>query len=88
MDCSMQASLSLTISQSLLRLMSMELVMPSNHLILCHPLLLLPSSFPSIRVFSNEQKVGEKVWKCIHSFIYSPTHSFILIALPDKRELE
>ena len=49
-----QASLSFTVSQSLLKLMSIELVMPSNHLILCHPLLLLPSIFPSIRVFSNE----------------------------------
>ena len=49
-----QASLSLTNSWSLLKLMSMELVMPSHHLILCHPLLLLPPIFPSIRVFSNE----------------------------------
>ena len=49
-----QASLSITSSQSLLKLMSSELVMPSNHLILCHPLLLLPSVFPSIRVFSND----------------------------------
>ena len=49
-----QASLSFTISQSLLKLMSTELMMPSNHLILCHPLLLLPSIFPSIRVFSKE----------------------------------
>ena len=49
-----QASLSFTISQSLLKLMSVELVMPSNHFILCHPLLLLPLIFPSIRVFSNE----------------------------------
>ena len=49
-----QASLSFTISWSLLKLMSIESVMPSNHLILCHPLLLLPSIFPSIRVFSNE----------------------------------
>ena len=48
-----QASLSITNSQSLLKLMSIESVMPSNHLILCHPLL-LPSIFPSIRVFSNE----------------------------------
>ena len=46
-----QASLSITNSQSLLKLMSIESVMPSNHLILCHPLLLLPSIFPSIRVF-------------------------------------
>ena len=49
-----QASLSFTISQSLLKPMSIESVMPSNHLILCHPLLLLLSIFPSIRVFSNE----------------------------------
>ena len=49
-----QASLSITDSWSLLKLMSVELVMPSNHLILCHPLLLLPSIFPNISVFSNE----------------------------------
>ena len=49
-----QTSLSFTVSQSLLKLVSIESVMPSNHLILCHPLLLLPSIFPSIRVFSNE----------------------------------
>ena len=49
-----QASLSITISQNLLKLMFIKSVMPSNHLILCHPLFLLPSIFPSIRVFSNE----------------------------------
>ena len=49
-----QASLSITNSQSLLKLMSVESVMPSSHLILCRPLLLLPSIFPSIRVFSKE----------------------------------
>ena len=49
-----QASLSITNSQSLLKLISIESVMPSNHLILCHPLLLLPAIFPNIRVFSNE----------------------------------
>ena len=49
-----QVSLSITNSQSLLKLMSIKSVMPSNHVILCHPLLLLPSIFPSIRVFSNE----------------------------------
>ena len=49
-----QASLSITNSQSLLKLMSFEVVMPSNHIILCHLLLLLPSIFPNIRVFSNE----------------------------------
>ena len=55
MDCSThQASLSITNFHSLLKLMSIESVMPSNHLIFCHPLLLLPSIFPSIRVFSNE----------------------------------
>jgi len=49
-----QASLFFTIPWSLLKLMSIELMMPSNHLILCHPLVLLPSVFPSIRIFSNE----------------------------------
>ena len=49
-----QASLSLTVSQSLLKLMSIESVMPFNHLVFCHPLLLLPSIFLSIRVFSSE----------------------------------
>ena len=49
-----QASLSVTNSQSLLKLMFIKLVMPSNNLIICHPLLFLPSIFPSIRVFSNE----------------------------------
>ena len=48
------ASLSFTISRNLLKFMCIEPVMPSNHLILCHPLLLLPSTFPSIKVFSNE----------------------------------
>ena len=52
-----QASLSLTISWSLPKFMSIELVMPSNHVILCHPLLLLPSIFPSIRVFPSESDV-------------------------------
>ena len=60
MDCSTQASLSITHSRSLLKLMSIESVMPSNHLILCHPLLLLPSIFPSIRVFSNESAGSSK----------------------------
>ena len=50
----LQASLYITSSQSLLKLMSVELMMPSNHLILCRPLLLLPSIFPSITVFANE----------------------------------
>ena len=54
MDCSTPGFLSFVISWSLLKLMSIKSVMPSNHLILCHSLLLLPSIFPSIRVFSNE----------------------------------
>ena len=54
MDCTLQSSLSITNSQSLLRLMTIELVMPSNHLILCRPLFLLPQISPSIKVFSNE----------------------------------
>ena len=55
-----QVSLTVTNSQSLLKLMSIESVMPYNHLILCHPLLLLPSIFPSIRVFFNES-VGQSI---------------------------
>ena len=65
-----QASLSFTISQSLLKLMSMELVMPSNRLILCHPLLLLPSIFPSIRVFSKESVLHIR-WPKYWSFSFS-----------------
>ena len=65
-----QASLSITNSQSLHKLMSIELVMPSNHLILCHPLLLLPSIFPSIRVFSNESTLQIK-WPKYWSFGFS-----------------
>ena len=63
-----QASLSMTISRSLLQLVAIELVMPSNHLILCHPLLLLPSMFPSIRVFSNESVVRIRYWPKYWSF--------------------
>ena len=65
-----QASLSITNSQSLLKLMSIELVMPSNHLILCHLLLLLPSIFPSIRVFSDESVLHIK-WPKYWSFNFS-----------------
>ena len=65
-----QASLSVTKSQSLLKLMSIELVMPSNHLILCHPLLLSPSIFPSIRVFSNESALHNR-WAKYWNFIFS-----------------
>ena len=65
-----QASLSITISQSLLKLMSIESVIPSNHLILCHPLLLILSIFPSIRVFSNELALCIR-WLKYWSFSFS-----------------
>ena len=68
-----QASLSFTVSQSLFKLMSIELMMPYNHLSLCHPLLLPPSIFPSIRVFSNESKENEQskknYWFVIHKIM-------------------
>ena len=72
-----QASLSITNSRSLLKLMSIELVMPSNHLILCHPLLLLPSIFPSIRVFSNESALCIR-WPNNWSFSFniSPSNEY------------
>ena len=72
-----QASLSFTISQSLLKLMSIESVTPSNHLILCHPLLLLPSVFPSIRIFSNLSTLPirwPKYWS--FSFSISPSNEY------------
>ena len=72
-----QASLTITNSQSLLKLMSIELVMPSNHLILCRPLLLPPSIFPSIRVFSNESDLHirwPKNWS--FSFSISPSNEY------------
>ena len=65
-----QASLSITNSLSLPKLMSVESVMPSNHLILCRPLLLLPSIFPSIRVFSNESTLRMR-WPDYWSFSFS-----------------
>ena len=67
-----QASLSITNSQSLLKLMSIELVMPSNYLILCLPLLRSPSIFPSIRVFSNESALHIR-WPKDWSFGISPS---------------
>ena len=72
-----QASLSITNSQSLCKLTSIESVMPSNHLILCRPLLLLPSIFPSIRVFSNESVLHirwPKYWS--FSFSISPSNEY------------
>ena len=72
-----QASLSITNSQTLLKLMSIESVMPSNHLILCHPRLLLPSVFPSMRIFSNESALcirWPKYWS--FSFNISPSNEY------------
>ena len=72
-----QASLSITNSPSLLKLKSIKLVMPSNHLILCHPLLLLPSIFPSIRVFSKESVLPircPKYWS--FGFSISPSSEY------------
>ena len=66
----LQASLSITYSRSLLKLISIESVMPSNHLILCHPLLLLPSVFPSIKLFSNESVLQIR-WPKYWSFSFS-----------------
>ena len=71
-----EASLSITNSQSLLKLLSIELVMPYNHLILCRPLLLLPSIFPSMRVFSNESVLRIR-WPKVWSFSFS-------ISLPNE----
>ena len=72
-----QASMSITNSRSLFKLMSVESVMPSNHLILCHPLLLLPSIIPSFRVFSNESALHirwQKYWS--FSFSISPSNEY------------
>ena len=73
-----QASLSITNSQSLLKLLSIALVMPSNHLILCHPIFLLLSIFPSIKVFSNESTLcmkRPKYWS--FSFSISPSIAYL-----------
>ena len=77
MDCS-QASLSITNAWSLLKLISIELVMPSNHLVLCHLFFLLPSIFPSLRVFSNESALHIR-WPKYWSFRFniSPSNTYI-----------
>ena len=79
MDCSTPGSLSFTISQRLLKLKLVRWsVMPSNHLILCRPLLLLPSTFPSIRIFSNESTLRirwPKYWS--FSFNISPSNEYL-----------
>ena len=69
-----QASLSITNSWILLKLISIKSVMPSNHLILCHPLLLLPSIFPGIRVFSSESVLCNR-WPKYWSFSFNISHS-------------
>ena len=77
MHSTRQVSLSFIISQSLLKLMSIESVVPSNHLILCHPLLLLPSIFPRISVFANESAFH--IWKPKYwsfSFSISPPNEY------------
>ena len=77
MDCSTPGSLSFTISHSLLKLMSIESTMPSNHLILCRPLPLLPSVFPSLRVFSSESALPirwPKYWSL--NFSISPSNEY------------
>ena len=77
MDCSMPGFLSIISSRSLLKLMSIESVMPSHHLTLCHPLLILPSFFLSIRVFSNESAFlirWPKYWS--FSFNISPSNEY------------
>ena len=77
----LQASLSITNSQSLLKLMSTELVMPSNHLILCCPLLLRPSIFPSIRILSNESALRirrPKYWSFNFNITPSNEHSGLI----------
>ena len=75
-DCSTPVSLSFTISRSLLKLISIESVMPSNHLIICPPLLLLPSIFPSIRVFSNESVLQNR-WPKYQSFGISLSNEYL-----------
>ena len=70
-----QASLSVTNSRSLLKLICIDLVMPSNHLILCCPLLFLPSIFPSIKVFSNESALYIR-WLKYWSFSFSPSNEY------------
>ena len=74
MNCSIPGSLSITNCRSLLKLMSIESVMPSSHLILCCPLLLLPPVPPSIRVFSNESTLSMR-WPKYWSFSFSISHS-------------
>ena len=90
MDCSTQGLPVITNSRSLPKLMSIELVMPSNHLILCHPLLLLPSIFPSIRVSSNESALRirwPKYWSFSFNISPSNDHSGLISSRTDWLDL-
>ena len=81
MNCSTSGFSVFTISQSLLKFMFIESAMPSSHLILCHPLFLLPSIFPSIRVFSNESALRmrwPKYWSCSFNISPSNEHSGLI----------
>ena len=90
MNCSTPTSLSITNSQSSLRLMSIESVMPSSHLILCHPLLILPPIPPSIRVFSNESTLHmrwPKYWSFSFSIIPSKENPGLISFRMDRLDL-
>ena len=90
MDCSTTGFLSITNSRSLLKLMSVDSVMPSHHLILCHPLLLLPLIIPSIRVFSNESALligWPKYWSFSFSISPSNEHSGLISSRMDWLDL-
>ena len=85
-----QASLSITNSQSLLKLMSIELLMPSNHLILCHPFLLPPSIFPRIRVFFSESILHirwPKIWSYSFSISLSNEYSGLISFRMDRVDI-
>ena len=87
MNCSSQTPLSFNISWSLLKLMSIESVMPSNHLCFCCPFLLLPSIFPSIKVFSNESALSirwPKFWSLSFSIGPSNVHSVLISFRTDR----
>ena len=79
-----QASLSFTISQSFLKLMPIELVMPSHHLTLCCPLLLLPSVFPGIRAFSIESALRKPLWFLTNAVSRVHVYSIMVVSLPWK----
>ena len=91
MDCGALGFLSFTVYQSLLKLVSIESVMPSNHLILCCPLLLLPSIFPSIRVFSNELALcirWPKYWASVSASVLPNIQAWFPLGLTDLVSLQ